>query len=42
LKALNIRIIAEDTGKDYGRTIIFDPETAELTIKAVRREPMVI
>ena len=42
LKELGIRIIAEDTGKDYGRTIIFDPETAELTIKAVRREPMVI
>lgn len=42
LKELGIRIIAEDTGKDYGRTILFDPETAELTIKAVRREPMVI
>ena len=42
LRSLNIRIVAEDTGKDYGRTIIFDPSTGGLTIKAVRKEPMVI
>lgn len=35
LKALGIRILAEDTGANYGRTIEFYPETGELLIKAV-------
>lgn len=35
LMQLGIRIIAEDTGDSYGRTIEFYPETAELLIKAV-------
>lgn len=35
LKELGIRILAEDTGKNYGRTIEFYPETGELLIKAV-------
>lgn len=30
-----IPIIAEDVGKTFGRTIIFDPETGDLNIKAV-------
>ncbi|MBQ8923646.1 MAG: chemotaxis protein CheD [Lachnospiraceae bacterium] len=32
LKALNIPIVAEDVGLNYGRTIIFDPVSCELTI----------
>lgn len=35
LKELKISIIAEDTGLNYGRTIIFDSDTGILTIKAV-------
>lgn len=35
LKEWNIPIVAEDTGMDYSRTIIFDPQTGMLTIKAV-------
>lgn len=35
LKELGIRIVAEDTGLNYGRTIEFFPETGELVIKAV-------
>jgi chemotaxis protein CheD len=35
LEELGIRILAEDTGLNYGRTIIFYPETGELHIKSV-------
>ena len=42
LKRLGIRIIAEDTGCNYGRTIEFYPETGELIIKAVGKEIRVI
>ncbi len=35
LRTLGIRILAEDTGKSYGRTIEFYPQTGELLIKAV-------
>ncbi|MCH5273156.1 MAG: chemotaxis protein CheD [Lachnospiraceae bacterium] len=35
LSALRIPIVAEDTGKSYGRTIEFYPESEELLIKAV-------
>ncbi|MBQ3781907.1 MAG: chemotaxis protein CheD [Lachnospiraceae bacterium] len=42
LRSLNIRIIAEDTGDSYGRTIEFYPETGELLIKRVGKEPKVI
>ena len=35
LKTLGIRILAEDTGKSYGRTIECYPQTGELLIKAV-------
>lgn len=35
LLQLGIRIVAEDTGANYGRTIEFFPETFELVIKAV-------
>ncbi len=35
LSAMRIRLIAEDTGLNYGRTIEFYPETGDLLIKAV-------
>lgn len=35
LKNLDISILAEDTGNNYGRTIEFYPETSELYIKSV-------
>lgn len=35
LQSLGIKIIAEDTGLDYGRTIEFYPETGQLYIKSV-------
>lgn len=35
LKELHIPIIAEDTGKNSGRTIEFYPETGELLVKSV-------
>lgn len=38
LHKLNIPIIAEDVGKNYGRTIIFDPEQGELIIKSVGKD----
>lgn len=38
----NIPILAEDVGDTYGRTIIFDPETGELLIKAVGHGDSVI
>lgn len=42
LRELNIRIIAEDTGKNYGRTVIFFPETGDYHIRAVGRSETVI
>ncbi|MBQ2275441.1 MAG: chemotaxis protein CheD [Lachnospiraceae bacterium] len=38
LKSLGIRILAEDVGLNYGRTIEFFPETGQLMIKAVGKE----
>lgn len=35
LKKLNIRIIAEDTGLNYGRTVEFSPSTGKLKIKSI-------
>lgn len=35
LQSLGIRILAQDTGLDYGRTIEFYPETGELHVKSV-------
>ena len=35
LKELKIPLIAEDTGADYGRTVVFYPETGEYVIKSV-------
>lgn len=35
LKELGIRILAEDTGANFGRTVIFYPETGDFVIRAV-------
>ena len=42
LEELEIPLVSEDTGKDYGRTIEFDCETCKLLIKAVGKEPKII
>lgn len=42
LKELKIRIIAEDTGLNYGRTVEFYTETGEFLIKAVGKEKKII
>lgn len=42
LRQLGIPILAEDTGKTYGRTVVFSPETGEFLIRAVGREPYTI
>lgn len=42
LEQLGIPLVAEDTGKNYGRTIVFDPESNELEIKAVGQPTSVI
>lgn len=35
LRRLGIRIVAEDTGKNFGRTVEFDPQTGSMTVKSV-------
>lgn len=42
LKELNIPIVAEDTGENYGRTVIFYPETGNFHIRAVGKEETII
>lgn len=42
LKELNIPIIAQDTGANYGRTVIFYPETGDYLIRAVGRAETII
>ena len=42
LAELGIQILASDTGANYGRTVIFFPETGEFHIKAVGRSESVI
>lgn len=39
LAALGIRILAEDTGLNFGRTVEFYPETGDFLIKAVGKPP---
>lgn len=38
LKQLGIPLLAEDTGKNYGRTVVFYPETGNYVIKAVGKQ----
>lgn len=42
LKELKIKLIAEDVGKNYGRTIIFDSISGDLMIKSFGKEIKVI
>ena len=42
LKEISIPILAQDTGKNYGRTVTFYPETGEFYIRAVGRDESVI
>ncbi|MBR4277734.1 MAG: chemotaxis protein CheD [Lachnospiraceae bacterium] len=42
LKELGIPILSEDTGLNYGRTVIFDPETGDFVIKTAGKGEKVI
>jgi chemotaxis protein CheD len=42
LRALGIELVAHDTGGNKGRTIVFDVDTGQLTIKTVDRTVKVI
>ena len=42
LEEESIRIISEDTGSNYGRTIEFYPETGELYVKSVGKPTKII
>ncbi len=42
LKEFGIRILAEDTGQNFGRTVVYYPETGDYVIKAVGKEERVI
>lgn len=42
LKKMGISILAEETGLNYGRTILFDSVTGDLTIKAVGKEIKIV
>lgn len=42
LKKLNIRLIAEDTGLNYGRTVELHCETGDFYIKAIRQPSKII
>lgn len=42
LKALGIPILAEDTGLNFGRTVIFYPEDGSFVIRAVGKDEKVI
>ena len=42
LQKLKIKLFAEDVGENYGRTIIFDSVTGNLTIKSFSKSLKVI
>lgn len=42
LGEMRIQLLAEDTGKNYGRTVVFYPETGEFHIKAVGKSESII
>ena len=42
LKELGIRIVAEDTGLNYGRTVVLDCNTGDFMIKSVGKENKII
>lgn len=37
LQQLGIKLIAEDTGENYGRTVEFHPEDGSVIVKSVKR-----
>ena len=42
LKKEGIRIIGEDTGKNYGRTILFSADSGQLEVRTVRHTSVVL
>lgn len=42
LKSLGIRLLAEETGENYGRTIEFYSESGSLLVKTIGKEPITI
>ncbi len=42
LDSYGIKIVSEDVGLNYGRTIIFDPETKELTVVTAGKNSHII
>ena len=42
LKELKIPLVAQDTGLNYGRTVVLDCETGDFTIKSVGKPIKVI
>lgn len=42
LTELNIPVLAKDTGENYGRTVVFFPESGDFLIKAVGKPEKVI
>lgn len=42
LKELGIKIVSEDVGLSYGRTIVFDPDTEELTVIKAGKQKNII
>ncbi|MGN0389830.1 MAG: chemotaxis protein CheD [Wujia sp.] len=42
LKQYQIRLVSEDVGLNYGRTIIFDPETKDLTVVKAGKQTRII
>lgn len=42
LGELNIPVLAQDTGENYGRTIVYYPETGELIVRAVGKNEKAI
>ncbi len=42
LEELNIKLLAQDTGANYGRTVTFYPETGEFHVRAVGKDLSII
>lgn len=42
LAELNIKLLAQDTGENYGRTVTFYPETGEFHIRSVGKDSKII
>ena len=38
LKSMGIPLLAEDVGKNYGRTIVYETETGKLLVRAVGKQ----